>query len=261
MKHIVLMSGGIGSWAAAKRVSEQHGPEDIIMLFTDTKTEDEDTYRFLHDAADNVGGELVIIADGRDIWQVFRDKQFLANSRVDICSRMLKRELADSWIQERFQPDEMVGYVGIDWSEEHRYQRMAARKAPYVYKAPLCEAPWLTKAELHQWATSEGLEKQRLYKIGLPHANCGGGCVKAGVGHWRVLYMKFPERYLEWEENEQKLYRDMPKAKPFLRVMENGEDRYMTLRELRIERLEPERQGAACQIDMFDLGGCGCFTE
>ena len=261
MEHVVMMSGGIGSWAAAKRVAEQVGPEHMTLLFTDTKFEDEDTYRFLYDAAENIGAPLEIIADGRDIWEVFADNKFLANSRVDICSRVLKREIADKWIAERFTPATVVVYTGIDWSEIHRQERMAKRKLPWIYKAPLCEPPYLMKAELHSWAESEGIRKQRLYEISMPHANCGGGCVKAGVGHWRHLYKQWPERYALWERKEQELYEKVPNAKPFLRVAEDGETRYMSLKQLREERLEPEAEGAACQIDMFDWGGCGCFID
>lgn len=261
MKHVVMMSGGIGSWAAGKRVVAEHGADNTTLLFTDTKFEDEDTYRFLDDAAQNIGADLIKIADGRDIWRVFEDAKFLANSRVDICSRVLKRELADKWIAENFTPDTVTVYVGIDWTEIHRYERLAPRKLPWIYKAPLCEAPYLTKMELHAWAEAEGLKKQRLYEMGMPHANCGGGCVKAGVAHWRKLYQQWPERYALWERKEQELYRRLPNAKPFLKKSDNGEMHYLSLRELRRDYLEPEADGEACQIDLFDFGGCGCFVD
>lgn len=261
MTHVNFLSGGVASWAAGKRVAEAHGTANLINLFTDTKTEDEDTYRFLREAAENIGGEFVTIADGRDIWQIFKDKKFLANSRVDVCSAVLKRTLADKWIKERFKPDEVICYTGIDWSEVHRQERMAKRKLPYIYEAPLCEPEYLTKAEIHIWAESEGLRKQRLYKMGLQHANCGGGCIKAGVGHWRQLFKEFPERYLEWEMNELDVYKHVENAKPFLKMTIEGKLEYITLHDLRVRFLEPEQEGAACQIDMFDIGGCGCFND
>jgi len=66
MKHIVSFSGGLGSWMAAKRVADKFGTDDLYLVFTDVLIEDEDLYRFLHEAAENVGGELVVLADGRD---------------------------------------------------------------------------------------------------------------------------------------------------------------------------------------------------
>lgn len=257
-----MFSGGVGSWAAAKRVVAAHGTENTKLLFTDTNFEDEDTYRFLHEAAANTGAELIILDNGgKDIWDVFKHNKFLGNSRVDICSRVLKREPADKWIRDNYAPDEVICYIGIDWSEIHRYERLHPRKLPYIYKAPLCDPPYLTKAEIQKWAESEGIEQQRLYKIGMPHANCGGGCVKAGLGHWRQLYRQWPERYKLWEQKEQQLYTDVPNAKPFLRKTENGIKRYLTLKELREEYLDPEAADAKCRIDMYDFGGCGCFSD
>ena len=261
MHHVIFLSGGIGSWAAGKRVAQAYGTENMTCLFTDTKFEDEDTYRFLRDAAANIGAPLEIISEGRDIWQVFRDNGFLGNSRVDLCSRILKRELADKWIAKNFTPETVTCYVGIDWTELHRFERLAPRKLPWIYKAPLCDKPYLMKAELHDWADSEGLKKQRLYLIGSAHANCGGGCVKAGLGHWRNLFQKWPERYALWESKEQEIYDHVPRAKPFLKKRIKGETIYLSLRDLREQYLEPELSGVACDIDPNDLGGCGCFSD
>jgi len=93
MKHIVQFSAGVGSYMAAKRVVAQYGTADTLLLFADTLIEDADAYRFLDEAAANVGAELIKIAEGRDPWQVFNDRRFLGNSRVDPCSKVLKREV------------------------------------------------------------------------------------------------------------------------------------------------------------------------
>ena len=51
MQHVVMFSGGAGSWMTAKRVAEKHGTDNLILLFADTLIEDEDLYRFLDEAA------------------------------------------------------------------------------------------------------------------------------------------------------------------------------------------------------------------
>ena len=255
MKHVVMFSGGVGSWAAARRVAERHGTDDLTLLFTDTKIEDEDTYRFLREAAENVGGTLVEIADGRTIWEVFSDKRFLGNTRVDLCSRILKRELADKWIKDNCEVGDTTCYVGIDWTEVHRYDRMAPRKLPWIYEAPLCDPPYLDKHDIHEWAEREGLEKQRLYKLGMPHANCGGGCIKMGHGGFARLLNVWPSRFREWEDNEQKLRDQIGGDIAILKDRTGGGSRPLTLRELR-ERIEGGQQP-----DLFDIGGCGCFLD
>lgn len=249
-----MFSGGVGSWACAKRVAAQHGTERLTLLFADTKVEHPDTYRFLREAAANVGGTLVEIADGRTIWEVFRDVRYLGNSRVDPCSRILKRDLCDAWLAQHFTPENVTVYVGIDWSESHRYETIRERKKPWVYEAPLCAAPYLTKDQMNDWAEREGLRKQELYRLGMPHANCGGGCVKMGIGGFARLLRADREQYLEWERNEASL-RDLLGDVSILRDRAGGETAPLTLASLR-SRLE---DGGQC--DMLDIGGCGCFVD
>lgn len=115
MRHVVMFSGGLGSWATAKRVADKHGTDNLFLVFADVRGdhctcghragehingrgpcgvlsdqgeycgctrfshiphvgEDEDTYRFIEEAAANVGGQFVVVMDdkGRNIWQTFK---------------------------------------------------------------------------------------------------------------------------------------------------------------------------------------------
>lgn len=256
LHHIVLYSGGIGSWAAAKRLRDGGVSADrMTLLFTDTKTEDADTYRWLHASAATLGLSVTVIADGRTIWQVFRDVRMLGNSRIDPCSQVLKRRPTRRWIADHFQPESAVVVVGIDWTERHRFDRMQARWAPWRVIAPLCDAPYLMKQEFHQAAEAAGLWKQRLYVLGAPHANCGGGCVKAGVGHFVRLLHADRDRYLEWETEEEGVRQHLQRDVSILRRTEGGVRERITLRELR----EEVEAGAA--FDLFEIGGCGCMID
>lgn len=256
MKHVVMFSSGIGSWAAAKRVAEKYGKDDTILLFMDTKIEDEDNYRFLHEAAENVGAELVILADGRDPFEVYKDVKYMGNSRVDPCSRILKRELADKWIADNFTPETVRVHTGIDWTEQHRHERMAQRKLPWIYEAPLLEEPLLTKPQLLELAKAEGITPPRMYNYGFQHANCGGFCIKSGQAQFQKLYETWPERYREMEAKEEEVYEHIGSVNPFLRVTEGGELKYLTLKQFREKYLE-----GPMQCDLFDWGGCGCFVD
>lgn len=262
MRHVVMFSGGVGSWATAKRVAERYGIADLTLLFTDTRMEDEDLYRFIEEAAANVGVSLTRIADGRSVWELFFQERMMGNSRADLCSRILKRELADRWIAEHFTPEDTTVYVGIDWTEEHRIKRLAEIKKPWRYEAPLCGPPYLTKRDMLRMLTEQGIRPPRLYALGFHHNNCGGFCVKAGFGHFANLLRTMPERYGYHEAKEQEfrvligrddisILKRQTSSRPGVR------DGYVpvTLRDFRKE-LE-----AGGQCDMFDIGGCGCFTE
>lgn len=39
-QRVVNFSGGIGSWAAARRVADHHGTDGLVLLFADTLIED-----------------------------------------------------------------------------------------------------------------------------------------------------------------------------------------------------------------------------
>lgn len=254
-KHIVFYSGGIGSWATAKRVISKHGKENVLLLFTDTLIEDEDLYRFLDETAAEMGAKLVRIEDGRDPWQVFKEKRFLGNSRIAPCSHELKQKAARDWIEANYQPDECVLYLGIDWTEEHRTKAPVENWKPYRVEFPMCEEPFVTKDEMLAELESLGIEQPRLYKMGFAHNNCGGFCVRAGQGHFANLFKTMPERYKYHEEKEQEMREFLDKDVSILRRQRNGVQRRLTLRQLR-EEIEKDGE----QIDMTDIGGCGCFV-
>ena len=258
MKHVVNFSGGIGSWAAAKRVVERHGTTDVVLLFADTLMEDEDTYRFLWDAAANLKLPITRIAEGRTPWQVFSDERFLPMNGKDICSRVLKREFMDSWRGMQCDPADTVVYLGIDWSEIHRLRKLQSFPSPWKFEAPMCEPPFLSKEQMNRWAESEGIKRQRLYELGFEHANCGGFCIKAGQGHFLNLLKTMPERYAEHERKELDLIADIGESRPMglLRDRRNGQDKPMTLRQLR----EREQAGDT-ELERDELGGCGCALE
>lgn len=57
---------------------------------------------------------------------------------------------------------------------------------------------------MQQEAEALGLPISTAYKRdGLPHDNCGGGCVRAGISHWVHLLSVRPAVFAEWEREEQ----------------------------------------------------------
>jgi len=252
-KHVVMMSGGIGSWAAAKRVAEKHGTDDLVMLFADTMMEDEDLYRFIHEAAINIGGELVIIKDGRTPWEAFKSARFIGNSRIDPCSKLLKRDVLNKWRDDNCDPNHTTIYIGIDWTESHRFQRMLNYVGEWDYQAPMLEAPFITKSEMLEMLDAEGIKRPRLYEMGFAHNNCGGFCCKAGHSHFRLLLRTMPERFA-WHEEQERILRAQGINGTILTSRVNGTKKLLTLEEFRLrEENSPEL------FEEDDLAkGCGC---
>ena len=255
MKHIVLYSGGLGSYFTTKRLIGKGIPkEDIILLFTDTKVEDEDLYRFLDESTKYLGIPLTNYSDGRDIWKVFKDTRFLANSLRDNCSRVLKREMSRKFLKQ-FKPDECIIYLGFDWTEMNRFEKAQKAWLPYKIECPLIDKPYIDKDDMKLMIAEDGIELPRLYKMGFAHNNCGGGCVKAGIGHFAKLYKDFPERFKLWEDNEQMIRDHLGKDVSILRRTKNGVKYKLPLSKLR-EEIETLTESEKC-----DIGGCGCFQK
>lgn len=244
--HVVMFSGGVGSWAAAKRTVAEH--PSTVLLFADTLIEDADLYRFLDEAAADVGAPLVRIADGRTPWQVFRDRRMLGNSRIAPCSTELKQKPCRRWMEEN--APEATVVVGIDWTEEHRLEPARRGWSPFPVEAPLCDRPYLMKSELLIHLDRAGIARPALYNEGFAHNNCGGGCVRAGAGQFRRLLAGRPKTYAEWERNEEALRQFLGRDVTILRDRSAGAVRPLTLTDLR-QRTEFES----------DDGGCGCFFD
>lgn len=248
---VLLFSGGIGSYAAARRLIDQG--DTPTLLFTDTLIEDEDLYRFLDDAAEDLGIPITRIAEGRTPWELFNDENMIGNTRADICSRVLKRELARDWIDTRY-PDGTTVAMGLDWTESHRFDRAAPRWEPHTLIAPMLDKPYLTKPEMVADAERRELKPPRLYSLGFPHNNCGGFCIKQGQGAFINLLRVMPERYAEHEAHEEAFRDRTGKDVAILRDRRDGQTKPLTLQSLRVEY---ESGG---QLDLLDIGGCGCMV-
>jgi len=252
-----MFSGGKASWLTAHRVAEAYPGADITLLFSDTRTEDADLYRFLEESSLALGLPLVKIADGRDIWEVFRDKKFLGNNRVPLCSRVLKQEVSMRWVKDNCEVDDTVIYFGIDWTEMHRSERIPEHWKPYEVDFPLLWKPYPKRDDAERLLAASGVAPPRLYALGAPHNNCGGLCVRAGHAHFKWALHAIPEVYAEWEIQEEALRNDLGSDVAILKDRSRGESRPMTMREFR-ERIENQNGD---QLDLFDWGGCGCMTE
>lgn len=265
--YIVNVSGGLTSYEALRRTIAAVGQEHTVALFADTKGdsteehagEDEDTYRFNADVAMLLRIPIIRVADGRDIWQVFKDRRYI-NMRVGAgqlaaCSQELKRKAIDKWIDARYLPSEIVRVFGMEWSEASRMDRLREQLAPCEVWFPLAEPPYVDKCHIAAELERQGVAAPRLYALGFEHNNCGGGCVKAGQAHFARLWQTMPDRYLYWERKEAEVGEYLGKDVSILKDRRGGVTVPMSLATFRA-RLE-----AGGDYDRLDFGGCGCFAQ
>lgn len=201
-RHVVQFSTGAGSAEVAWRVVDEHGPQKVLLLTADTMVEDPDNWRFAQEVVDRLGCEWVRLADGRTPMQVGRDHRVVPNNRMAVCSRVLKRELLRRYLDANFDPTETVVYLGFDWTEPERHEASVEPWKPWRIESPLLSPPWVSKPDLLDLFRARGIEPPALYAYGMPHANCGGACVRGGQAQWELLLRVNRARYLEWEQEE-----------------------------------------------------------
>ena len=255
MKHVVFYSGGICSYFTAKRVIEKFGKENVILLFTDTLIEDDDLYRFIDETTKKLGATFVSIADGRTPFEVYKDSKFLGNNRIAPCSHILKQATAKKWILENCDPQDTILYLGLDWTETHRFASPRKNWNPYQVEYPMSEKPYMTKADMLDELKAENIKAPRLYEMGFAHNNCGGFCCRAGQGHFARLLEKLPKKFEEAEKQEEFMRQYLDKDVAFMKKTVKGVARPYTLRQLRKDIANK------CEVDLFDIGGCGCFVD
>lgn len=257
-EYVVTLSGGEGSWAAGRHLIDVMGvpPEQITLLFTDTNGEDPDLYRFLRESAADLGAPLVWIDnDGKTIWDTFRKARMIGNTRLSVCSRVLKQEPARKWLEANTDPATTVVVVGIDWTEAGRLPAIIRNYEPWTAIAPLTEPGAWSKERIVKELAARGIERARLYAQGFPHNNCGGACVRAGQAQWALLLRTNRERCLAEEAEEEALRADLGKDVAILRDRRGGTTKPLPLRLFRT-RLEAQ----ADLFDADDFGGCGCMS-
>lgn len=260
MKHIVSVSGGVGSYFTLKRVLEKVNKEDVVAVFMDTLSEDGDLYRFLEDIEQKLDIKIIRLCVGKTPIELAFEKKFLWNSRIASCSIELKSKPFRKWLKENYQADECILYLGIDWTETHRCKAIQKNYEPYRVEFPMCEAPWIDKTDMINMLKADGIEIPRLYKLGFSHNNCKGCCVKAGIGQYRNLYLKDRITYLEIENKEEMFRQKYGKDVSILK----RKGKVFTLRELR-KIIESENQQLSLfepltQDECNEIGGCACFT-
>lgn len=258
MQYVMSFSGGLCSWFAARCLINRHGTRAVTLLFADTNFEHADLYRFLVDASVDLGVPITRIADGRTPWDVFFENRMMGNSRIDLCSRILKRELLDKWSHEYCDPLRTVQCVGLSHAEKSRYIRFRSRMRARGWKtqAPAMAFPQADKNFMMEALRARGLELSESYEDGFAHDNCGGFCVKQGMAGFRLLLTKRREFYLFNEAQEEKFRQMTGKNVSIMRDRSGGTVKPLTLKVFR-ERIE---SGQICAVGT-DQGGCGCAID
>jgi 3'-phosphoadenosine 5'-phosphosulfate sulfotransferase (PAPS reductase)/FAD synthetase len=216
LRWVVSLSSGASSAVAAERTIRNKGAENVDLVFADTLIEDGDNYRFLSELEARWQKQIIRLAEGRTPYQLFTDRRIIPNDQFAPCTATLKIELLVSHVRgvqaAGFQPIMVIGYDLKDARprKDKPFGRLGSTIRNWTALGAWLEFPLLHKpVELDTLATlkSWGIQPPRMYAQGYSHANCGGLCVKQGIGEWRRTLTHYPERFKEaeaWETNMRK---------------------------------------------------------
>lgn len=229
-----------------RRVIERYGPENVTLIMSRLPNEDPDVWRLCDAVQSDLGVPIAYIGLGKDPWQVFFEERMMGSSRVDPCSRKLKREVLDRWIREHCDPADTLVHVGITY---HEVDRMIRIRAGYELRgvqvaADLAGDPSVTREWLIAACERRYGFVPRLYRWGFSHNNCAGACVKAGQQEWARLLWYLPDVYAWWERNEARFQREVGTRATILRDRRKGAE--IINLSLRAFRRRCERWWAGC---------------
>lgn len=248
---IAKFSGGVTSaWVAGWALSN-FPRDEVVLLFHDTKEEDEDTYRFLHEMAAALGMPITERSDGRSVDQVFEDEGFLGNGQQTMCSRILKQEPGDRYMKEQQELGfDVVLLLGFSEIERRRVDQAVGRAAngyntlrPYTVRFPIIEER-VTKQQCADWCTcTMGVRPSKQYEH-FEHANCKG-CVKGGRDFFLKTHEVYPEVFERRAQQEERFGHT---------IIRGGSREHPTLRELLVRGLKRRVN----QRERIEIGACGC---
>lgn len=255
MFYVSSISGGAASAVAHERAINRYGKENVLPWFADTLWEDDDLYRFLSELENHWQQKIYRHSEGITPLEVAERQHIIPNQKLAPCSQVLKQKPFKKYLESLEKPVTVL--LGFDWSEDHRMEK--SRRFYSAIPGVSVDFPLMWKPydfDVFQTVRSWGIEIPRLYKMGFPHNNCGGRCVRQGIKEWQRLKINFPERFAnvrDWEAAQQ-AKGDSREGYAICRDQSNGEVKPLSLAD--IENREVSLNVSAKQEDLF-----ACFCE
>ena len=192
MSDIVLYSMGICSAYIACRLQDEC--KKPICLWSDTKREDADTYRFGQEVASRWGLNIVEASQGGDLWETFAAWKMIPARQLSACSLEFKIKPSRAYLAQ-VKDGSRVAY-GYETGEQKRADRTLAHwDMPHLpVWFPLIE--WgVTKAQCFGYFAEHNIKPPRMYRH-FQHANCLP-CKNFREPDWIALAYHYPEKFAE----------------------------------------------------------------
>lgn len=189
---VCQFSCGAASAVPTKLALADYGStHDVKIINAFLANEHEDNRRFAQDCEAWFGQTITVLRDEKyaaDALEVFRRERYIKNQYGAPCTKLLKRQLLDTWKQPG---DVMV--LGFTAEEVGRFADFCERNPDKPAIAPLIERG-LGKDDCKAMIQRAGIELPQMYRMGYENANCIG-CVKGGESYFRAIREDFPDQF------------------------------------------------------------------
>lgn len=177
--------------AVATKLTLAEDPSAVVVRI-DTGSEHPDNERFMADAIEWFGKDIVVLKSERyaDVWQVWNERRFLVGPTGALCTAEMKKKPRYAFEN----PDDLhiFGYTA-DAADAARAERFAAQNPGVTFRTPLIERG-VTKQDCLTMLARQGIKIPAMYLLGYTNNNCIG-CPKGGMGYWNKIRRDFPEVY------------------------------------------------------------------
>lgn len=187
---VCRFSCGAASAVATKLTLARHQGREVVIHYSDTRSEHPDNERFLVDCEKWFGMPITRLHSERyhDVWDVWTRRRMLVSGSTGFapCTEELKRMTAE--MAQRHGDVIVLGYTA---EEAGRFGRIVARHPDQLFEAPLINSG-LTKSDCFAIIERAGIELPAMYRLGFKNNNCIG-CPRGGMGYWNNIRKHFPE--------------------------------------------------------------------
>ena len=192
----VWFSCGAPSAVAAKLTIEKYGKDNVRVINTPVKEEDEDNRRFLKDVEAWLGVpiEIAIPVEYQDssAHSVWKKRRYISGIHGASCTKYIKKQARYEW-QAVHKPDFHV--LGFTLEEVNRHKQFVKLENPYLL--PILIDARITKQDAFRIIKEAGIELPRMYRLGYNNANCIGCCKATSPTYWNHVRKTHPKEFNE----------------------------------------------------------------
>jgi hypothetical protein len=191
---IAWWSAGITSAIACKLAIEEHGKENVELVYIKIDSAHSDNDRFISDCEKWYDKKIATIRSKKykDQFDVVKKVKYVNGVAGAPCTLHLKKNVRFAFEKETQHTNQVFGFE-FEKKEINRAIRFSEQYPHTKPLYPLIDAK-LTKEMCADILLKNGIKLPAMYELGFHNNNCIG-CVKGGKGYWNHIRKHFPETF------------------------------------------------------------------